>query len=119
MVEKSSTVSSTQSTRDAFSSPIAKVLLTIVTFLFAGLTAIAVYKHGVWGIIEPHFQAFGPAQVFTDLVIALCLFLVWMWHDAKRNNRNFWLWLVVTLCLGSFGPLLYLISLKRKTAEVR
>jgi hypothetical protein len=55
-------------------------------------------------------------QLFFDLVIALLLFLVWMWGDAKATGRNPWPWIAITLAIGSFGPLLYLITRKDPAA---
>jgi hypothetical protein len=85
-------------------------LLLVVLVIFSLLTAFALWQHGYWGIIEPHFRTLGAAQVFADLVIALTLFMVWMWRDARASGRNPWPWLVVTLAAGSIGPLLYLLS---------
>jgi drug/metabolite transporter (DMT)-like permease len=90
-------------------------LIVVTLFLFGALTATALWQHGYWGIIAPHFQSSGAAQVFADLVIALVLVLVWLWRDAKATGRNPWPWIVVTLALGSFGPLFYLLT--RKSAE--
>ena len=87
-----------------------RTLLIVTLVLFGALTAAALWQHGYWGIIAPHFQTFGGGQVLTDLVIALTLVMVWMWQDAKAIGRNIWPWLVVTLFLGSFGPLLYLFT---------
>ncbi|MCG8337674.1 MAG: DUF2834 domain-containing protein [Proteobacteria bacterium] len=86
-----------------------RALLVVTLIAFSALTAVALWHHGVWGIIEPLFRTFGAAQVFADLVIALGLFLVWMWRDATSNGRNPWPWLLLTLASGSFGPLIYLI----------
>jgi hypothetical protein len=83
--------------------------LTLTFIAFCALSAIALWQHGWRGIIEPHFQTFGAAQVFADLVIALSLFLVWMWRDARASGRNPWLWLALTLVAGSIGALLYLL----------
>ena len=44
-----------------------------------------------------------------DLVIACLLVLTWLIPEAKRNGNNPWPWVVITLFLGSFGPLLYLV----------
>jgi len=88
-------------------------LLLVILILFLALTVAALWQHGYWGIIEPHFQSFGAAQVFADLVIALSLFLVWMWQDAERLGRNPWPWLVGTLATGSIAPLVYLITRKQ------
>jgi hypothetical protein len=91
-------------------SPMQRGLVLVVTILFGALSAAALWQHGYWGIFEPHFQSFGGAQVLTDLVIALSLVLVWLWRDAKALGRNPWPWIVVTLALGSFGPLFYLLT---------
>jgi hypothetical protein len=87
-------------------------LLWITLILFGGLTAAALWQHGYWGILAPHFQSWAGGQVFTDLVIALALVMVWMAHDAKATGRNAWPWIAVTLALGSFGPLVYLLTRK-------
>ena len=86
-----------------------RTLLTITLIAFLILTAIALWHHGYWGIIEPNFKSFGAAQVFADLVIALSLLLIWMWRDARTTGRNPWLWLALTLANGSIGALIYLL----------
>jgi hypothetical protein len=89
-----------------------RTLLTITLILFGAITAAALWQHGYWGIIAPQFQTFGGGQVLADLVIALILVMVWMWQDAKATGRNAWPWIIVTLLLGSFGPLAYLLTRK-------
>ena len=91
-----------------------RTLLIVTLVLFGALTAAALWQHGYWGILAPHFQTFGGGQVLTDLVIALTLVMVWMWQDAKATGRNIWPWLAVTLVLGSFGPLIYLLTRQPK-----
>ncbi len=90
--------------------PRALIIITLV--LFGALTVPALVQHGYFGIFALHLQTFGGAQVLADLVIALTLVLVWMWHDAKATGRNVWPWIVATLALGSFGPLVYLLTRK-------
>jgi hypothetical protein len=87
-------------------------LLTLTIVLFGALTAAALWQTGFLGIVDWHVKSFGGGQVFADLVIALTLAMVWMWHDAKANGRNVWPWIVATLMLGSFGPLAYLLTRK-------
>jgi hypothetical protein len=87
-----------------------RVLIVVILVLFGALTAVALYQHGYWGIVAPHFQSTGAGQVFADLVIALVLVLIWIWRDAKAAGRNPWPWVVATLALGSFGPLVYLLT---------
>ena len=87
-----------------------RCLIVITLILFGLLSAAALWNHGYWGIIEPHFRSFGAAQVFADLVIALTLVTIWIWRDARSRGRSPVPWVVATLALGSFGPLLYLLS---------
>ena len=91
-----------------------RILLIITLVLFGALTAAALWQHGYWGIIAPHFQSFGAGQVLADLVIALTLVMVWMWHDAKASGRSAWPWLALTLAAGSFGPLIYLLTRRNR-----
>jgi hypothetical protein len=93
-----------------------RTYLSVVLILFGALSAIALWQHGYWGILEPHFKTFGAGQVLADLVIAVSLAMVWMWHNAKATGRNVWPWLALSLVAGSFGPLLYLLTAKSKVA---
>jgi hypothetical protein len=89
-------------------------LLIVTLVLFSALSAVALWQHGYWGIIAPHFKTVGAGQVLADLVIAVSLAMVWMWHDAKAKGRNVWPWLALSMVAGSFGPLLYLLTARRK-----
>lgn len=89
-----------------------RVVLIVVLAAFVALTAAALYYHGYLGIFEPQLQSFAGVQVLVDLVIALSIFLVWMWRDARAAGRNPWPWLILTLTTGSIGPLIYLIVYK-------
>ena len=87
-----------------------RVLIVVTLVLFGVLSAAALWRHGYWGIVAPHFQSLGAAQVFADLVIALVLVMTWVWRDARAAGRNPWPWIAATLALGSFGPLVYLLA---------
>lgn len=76
---------------------------------FAVLTGWALMNGGIRGILAFH-QSPGGWQVFIDLVIALLLVLSFLVPHAKARGRNPWPWVVLTLCLGSFGPLLYFVT---------
>ncbi|HCY84675.1 MAG TPA: DUF2834 domain-containing protein [Desulfobacteraceae bacterium] len=76
------------------------------------ITALALMQDGLWNIFAYNFLNFGEFQVFFDLVIALGLFLGWMWGDATSSGRNPWPWMLLTLSMGSFGPLIYLLWYK-------
>ncbi|MEM1156080.1 MAG: hypothetical protein AAGI44_18235 [Pseudomonadota bacterium] len=94
-----------------------RALAIILLVPFTVLTAYAVLQVGYIGIFD--YQRHSPAgwQVFADLVIALLLVLTWLIADARRNGRNPWPWVLVTLLSGSFGPLLYLIFAPRASAH--
>lgn len=85
-------------------------LLTVVIALFSVLTVLALTDVGYLGIFEPHFQTWGGGQVFADLVIVCTLACIWMLSDARTSGVSAWPFLVITLFLGSFGPLLYLVA---------
>jgi hypothetical protein len=89
-------------------------LLLTVTALFAVLSAAALWQHGYWGILAPHFRSTNAGQVFADLLV-----MVWLWYDAKEIGRNGALWLLITLIAGSFGPLLYLLTRPRSSSPSR
>ncbi len=92
-----------------------RVLIVIPLMLFGGLTAVAVWTDGILGIFSSIVSSFGSTQIFVDLVIALVLVSVWMWQDAKATGRNALPWIVATILVGSFSPLLYLLI--RKSSE--
>ncbi|WP_067100675.1 DUF2834 domain-containing protein [Marinomonas atlantica] len=82
------------------------VLLTLVT-------VYAVADVGFIGIFR--FQLSSPAgwQVLFDLIVALVLLFMWLIPDAKAKGRNPWIWVAVTCVVGSFGPLLYVVTEKK------
>jgi hypothetical protein len=89
-----------------------KSTLMIALAIFTALTLYVVTQIGLLNIWVHNLNHPAGWQIFVDIFIALCLFLVWMWNDAKKLNRNFWPWAIFTLISGSFGPLLYLITRK-------
>jgi hypothetical protein len=84
------------------------IALVVVIAGFGVLTGIALVDVGYFGILEPHFQSWGAAQVFADLVILAVLACVWMVADARGRGIPVWPFIGITLVAGSFGPLLYL-----------
>ncbi len=82
---------------------IARVLLVP----FVGLTLYTLYDVGVLAVFEHQLASSGGWHVFADLSIALTLLMVWMVPDARRTGRNPYLYVIITLIAGAFGPLLY------------
>ena len=87
-----------------------KLIAILILIPFSLLTGYAVAQVGYVGILEYNRHSPAGWQVFTDLVIALLLVFTWMIPDARQHGRNPWPWVVLTLFLGSFGPLLYLAT---------
>ncbi len=85
-----------------------RALILAILLPFAAYSTYAVYQVGYVGIFTSHFHTAG-FQVLADLVIACLLAMVWMWRDAAASGRNVWPFIVLTLTLGSVGPLLYLL----------
>ena len=88
-------------------------LIGFVLVDFTVLTAwiLAQYGWSYLGFLRDAQSTLAGVQVLIDLVIALTLFLVWMWSDAKRRGISPLPYLVVTLFLGSIGALLYLLRI--------
>lgn len=97
----------------SLNNPISKKVIISILVLFSPLTIVAVLHHGFLGIFTEVFKSYATIQVFVDLLIASILILIWMWHDAKKTNRSFWPWALLTLVTGSFGPLFYLLLQKK------
>jgi len=82
-------------------------LLLLIPFLI--LSVYAVIQVGYIGIFDYHRHSPAGWQVFTDLIIACLLIFTWMIPEAKRNGINPWPWVVITVFLGSIGPLMYMV----------
>lgn len=92
------------------------LILIVVIGLFGVLSTFAMLDVGYFGIIEPHFQTWGGAQVFMDLVILAILGCVWMVADGRTSGVNPWPFVVLTLVAGSFGVLFYLAARELRSA---
>lgn len=96
------------------------IALIVVIAGFGVLTTLALEDVGYFGILAPHFQSWGGAQVFVDLTIACLLACIWMVNDARERGISAWPFIAITLVAGSFGPLLYLAMRElRVTARPR
>jgi hypothetical protein len=88
-----------------------KALLIAILLPFSFVTLYALSQVGYVGIFLAHNHPAGY-QVLFDLVIACLLCMTWIIRDAKAQGRNPWPFVLLTLTLGSFGPLLYLLLSK-------
>ena len=93
-----------------------RIALFIVIALFGGFTIWVVSQVGYLGFFRSLLSTAVGWQAFTDLCISLVLFTIWMSRDAKEAGRSPWIYLLITLFLGSLGPLLYLAHRTRREA---
>jgi hypothetical protein len=94
-----------------------QIILGLVLLDFTGLTAYAVYSYGFVGFFEAVTANLATTCAFADLLIALSLITVWMWQDARDRGWSPMPYVMLTLGLGSVGPLVYLI--RREASERR
>jgi MFS superfamily sulfate permease-like transporter len=83
--------------------------LGVILCDFAALTGYAIYHYGYLGFFEHITANAVTVATFADLVIALSLVLTWMVRDARTRGVSPLPYVLLTLLLGSVGPLVYLI----------
>jgi hypothetical protein len=86
-----------------------KVAVADVLIGFSALTGYAVYQHGFVGVFEAVLANPATVTAFCDLSIALGLVSLWLIRDAREHGVSPVPYLLITLALGSIGPLLYLL----------
>ena len=82
---------------------------------FSAFSGYAVYQYGYLGLFEQGLANAATIQVLLDLTIALSLVMVWMWQDARKQGMAPLPYVILTLTLGSIGPLFYLVRRFSKT----
>lgn len=96
---------------------IRKLLLWFVLIDFSAYTAWVLYVDGYIGLIQRALANPSTIQVALDLVIACTLIIMWMIADARKRGANALPFVLLTLCLGSIGPLCYLLRREYSLAE--
>jgi hypothetical protein len=90
-----------------------KTVLWLVALPFAAYSLWALKEVGYLGIWQGGFANVGSTQITFDLIIACGLLVSFIARDCKAAGRPWWPWAALTLVLGSFGPLAYLLWPKR------
>lgn len=85
------------------------ILLALVFAAFGAYSLWVTLQIGYLGIWQAGFANAGSTQITLDLIIACAIAAGWMVQDARRNGRNPWPFVAITVVGGSFGPLLYLL----------
>jgi hypothetical protein len=98
--------------------------ITMRPALFLVFAAFGAYSlHALWavgyvGIWQASMASVGAWQLLLDFVLMSLIALAWLVQDARRTGRKAWPFVVMTLAVGSFGPLLYMLLAPRHTARV-
>ena len=87
-----------------------KIALFVILADFAAYTVWVAMNGGTFTEIVTAFST-NPwqLQVLLDLVLALSLFSIWLWRDARERGVNPLPWLIATCLVGSIAPLAYLL----------
>jgi hypothetical protein len=94
-----------------------RVLILGTLILFGILTTLAILHDGVTGVFASIIHSYGSLQIYVDLVIAAMLINIWIWHDARSQGRNPWGWIIATMIVGSFSPLVYLLTRRQSVSQ--
>lgn len=96
----------------------AQIGLTIVLIAFSIFSGYVVSHYGYIGLFEQGLANAATIQILLDLTISLSLILLWLWQDARRQGISPLPYVILTLTLGSIGPLFYLVRRFGKTSQL-
>jgi len=85
------------------------VLPSLALIVFVAWSMWLVADDSYLGFLRLAWREPWAAQMLTDLVVACFLVSSWMIRDARARRLPVAPYLIATLCLGSVGPLAYLI----------
>ncbi len=86
-----------------------QLLLALVLADFLALNAYVIYQYGYIGFFALVLANSATVAALVDLTIALSLITWWMVRDARDRGITWLPYVLLTLTLGSVGPLAYLI----------
>jgi len=97
---------------------IKQLVAEVILIAFSAFSVYVVYQYGYVGLFKQALTNAATIQVLLDLSIALTIVMVWMWQDAQKQNIAPLPYILLTLTLGSIGPLLYLVRRLGKEAPL-
>src|SRR5690349_10722154 len=86
-----------------------KIVPLVLLVGFSALTLETVIKDGYTEWLRLALTHTSAGLLLVDLTIALSLVLAWMIKDARERNATVWPFAILTVALGSVGPLAYLV----------
>lgn len=82
-----------------------------------GYTVFVLATDGYMAILQGGLASFGALQITVDLIAALLLVMMWIYHDARSRGKSPWPWILATCAIGTSAPLLYLFFRERERAR--
>lgn len=95
-----------------------QLVVEIILVAFSAFSAYVVYQYGYIGLFEQALTNAATTQVLLDLFIALSIVMLWMWQDAQKHDISPLPYILLTLALGSIGPLVYVVRRLGKEASL-
>ncbi len=86
-----------------------QLALSAALIVMLAMDAYSIYLYGYIGFFRMVIANFAGVTALIDLLIALVLIVGWMGGDARERNVSALPYVVLTVALGSVGPLVYLI----------
>lgn len=85
------------------------IVLLLVLVPFALFSATVVLDEGYLGFLDVARAEPWGMQMLLDIAISLVLVMQGLAKDARERGIALWPWVIVTVLLGSIGPLGYLV----------
>lgn len=86
-----------------------RIVPAVLLVGFSALTAEVVIRDGYTEWLRIAFENRSAGLLLVDLTIACSLAIGWMVRDARARKTTVWPFVVLTVLLGSVGPLAYLV----------
>lgn len=83
-------------------------VILVVAVLFTVYSTMVAVDHGYTGFLSLALREPWGMQILVDLCISLTMVTSLLVIDARRRKQAAWPWVLVTVLLGSIGPLWYL-----------
>jgi len=95
------------------------VLIALPLLAFSAYTGLIIFTDpdGYLGFVWLALRERWAMQMLLDVGLALTLFLLWMWRDAKERRIFVWPYVIACLALGSIGALAYLLHRELRRAQ--
>jgi hypothetical protein len=86
-----------------------RIVPAVLLVGFSALTAEVVIRDGYTEWLRIAFENRSAGLLLVDLTIACSLAIGWMVRDARARKATVWPFALLTVLLGSIGPLAYLV----------